>query len=173
MWIEAQRSSVCTCCHLLAVKASQCMKGGMLNWKMKWWTVTRVIMCLLCKHGVEANKICCCCCCCFFARFAQFIQHHVRRRRFRSRDTTLLKQAGWYGLSGFELSVVGQLFIQNLTQACLLAKCTTHLKPQPCGKLMQVWVGRAFRQEIYSMLSKFTKIFWLICEVQRNGPRSV
>ena len=34
-------------------------------------------------------------------------------------NLTLLKQAGWYRLSGFEFSVAGQLFILNVTHTCL------------------------------------------------------
>ena len=34
-------------------------------------------------------------------------------------------QAGWYGLEGFEFLVAGQLCVQNVTHACLFAKCTT------------------------------------------------
>ena len=40
----------------VAVKASQSMNDSMLNRIMKSWTVTRVIMRLLCEHGVEARK---------------------------------------------------------------------------------------------------------------------
>ena len=40
-------------------------------------------------------------------KFHQFIQHHdadaVHRRTLRNPDVTLLKQAGCYGLLGFEL----------------------------------------------------------------------
>ena len=65
----------------------------------------------------------------FCRTFHRFLQHHdadaVHRRTLWSPDVTLLTQAGWYGLSGFEFPVAGQLCVQNVTHACLFAKCTT------------------------------------------------
>ena len=65
----------------------------------------------------------------FCRTFHPFIQHHdadaVHRRTLRSPDVTVITQAGWYGLSGFEFPVVGQLCVQNVTHACLFAKCAT------------------------------------------------
>ena len=108
----------------------------MFKRKMKSWMVTRVVMWLLCEHSVEAStdwSIC--------HTFYPFInQHHdadaLHRRTTRSPDATLLKQAGWHGLLGFDFSTTGQLLcIQNVTHACLFAKCTTHLKPKPWENL--------------------------------------
>ena len=36
--------------------SSKCVSDVMVKWKMKSWTVTRVIMWLLCDHGVDASK---------------------------------------------------------------------------------------------------------------------
>ena len=51
----------------------------------------------------------------FCRTFHPFIQHHdadaVHRRTLRSPDVTLLTQAGWYGLSGLEFPVAGQLCV--------------------------------------------------------------
>ena len=89
----------------------------------------------LCDHGVEASKDW------VLSHISSIFQHHdadaVHRRTLRSPDVTLLTQAGWYGLSGFEVPVAGQLRVQNLTYACLFAKCTActiHFTPQPCEK---------------------------------------
>ena len=54
VFLIACTRSGCTCCHLH--KISQFVNEVMLNWKTKSWTVTRVIMWLLCEHGVEASK---------------------------------------------------------------------------------------------------------------------
>ena len=71
----------------------------------------------------------------------QFIQHYganaVHGRTFRSPDVTFLrqavfKQAGWYGLSEFELSATVHLCIQDVTRAWLFAKWTTHLNIPSC-----------------------------------------
>ena len=68
----------------------------------------------------------------FCRTFHPFIQHHdagaVHRRTPRSPDVTLLTQARWYGLSGFEFPVAGQLCFQNVTHACQFAKCTTSVQ---------------------------------------------
>ena len=68
----------------------------------------------------------------FCRTFHPFLQHHdadtVHRRTLWSPDVTLFTQAGWYGLSGFEFLVAGQLCFQNVTHACLFAKCTTLLQ---------------------------------------------
>ena len=124
-WIECTCSS-CTCCHLH--KTSQFVSDVMLNWKNEImngnqgdyltfvWTWRRS------KQGLN-----------FCRTFHQFIQQHdADAVHKRNPDVTLLKQAVWYELLGFEYQVAVQLCFQNFTHACLLAKCTTHLKPQPC-----------------------------------------
>ena len=50
----------------------------------------------------------------------------MHRHTLWSPDVTLLKPAGWYGLSGFEFSVAGQLCIQNVMNAYLFAQCTMY-----------------------------------------------
>ena len=46
-----------TCCHLHCLRCLQnAWATSWSNEKMKSWTVTRVIMWLLCDHGVEASK---------------------------------------------------------------------------------------------------------------------
>ena len=40
----------------LFAMSSKCVSDVMVKWKMKSWTVTRVIMWLLCDHGVDASK---------------------------------------------------------------------------------------------------------------------
>ena len=85
----------------------------------------------------------------------------MHRRTLRSPDVTLLTQAGWYGLSGFEFPVAGQLCVQNVTHACLFAKCTTMYKTfnaPALWKTSQAWVSSAARQERPSMFFNFTKI---------------
>ena len=54
-WIACTRSG-CTCCNIVA-KASQSMGDTTLNWKMKSWTVIRVIMWILCEQGVESSNV--------------------------------------------------------------------------------------------------------------------
>ena len=117
--VHAQRLHVLP--SSLFAMSSKCVSDVMVKWKMKSWTVTRVIMWLLCDHGVEASKAWV-----FVAHFIHlFNADAVHRRTLRSPDVTLLTQAGWYGLSGFEFPVAGHSCVQNVTQACLFAKCTT------------------------------------------------
>ena len=40
----------------LFAMSSKCVSDVMVKWKMKSWAVTRVIMWLLCDHGVDASK---------------------------------------------------------------------------------------------------------------------
>ena len=56
-----------------------------------------------------------------YRTFRQFIQHHdvdaLHRRTLWSPDVTLFIRVGWYALSGFEFTVVNQLFIRNVSHA--------------------------------------------------------
>ena len=103
----------------------------------------------------------------FCRTFHPFIQHHdadaLHRRTLRSPDVTLLTQAGWYGLSGFEFPVAGQLCVQNVSHACLFAKCTIHLTPQHIGLLTPC--GSALAQVMACCLtarSHYLNQCWLI-----------
>ena len=50
------RAAVARAAIFLVARSSKCVSDIMLKWKMKLWTVTRVIMCPLCDHSVEASK---------------------------------------------------------------------------------------------------------------------
>ena len=101
----------------------------------------------------------------FCRTFHPFIQHHnadaVHIRALRSPDVTFLTQAGWYGLSGFEFLVAGQLCVQNVTHACLMQNVQplySTFNAPALWKTSQVWVSSAARQERLSMFFNFTKI---------------
>ena len=55
IWITCARSS-CTCCHLHCYEVFKMREQYHAQLKMKSWTVIRVIMWLLCEHGIEASK---------------------------------------------------------------------------------------------------------------------
>ena len=98
----------------------------------------------------------------FCRTFHPFIQNYnadaVHRRTLRSPDVTLLTQAGWYGLSGFEFPVAGHLCDKNVTHACLFAKFYNPCNAPALWKTSQVWVSSAARQERPSMFFNFTKM---------------
>ena len=135
LWCFERRARAAVACATIFIvaKSSKCVNDSMLNWKMKSWTVTRVIKWLLWEHGIEASKDW------VFVAYT-FTQHHDADAVHKctcilwSPGATFLKQTGWYEPSGFEFSISGQLCIQNITHAYLFAKCTTHLKPLPCAK---------------------------------------
>ena len=112
------------------------MGDGTVKWKMKSSVLTRVIMWLLCKHGIEASKV--------WVWITHWVNSFNTIMPMLCRDIQFIvpmshyfKHAGWYGLSGFEFLVAGQLFIQNGMHACLFIKCTTHLNPSPVDNLLR------------------------------------
>ena len=134
-WIGCTHSGW-TCCHRHCYEVFKMRKRYLAQYlNLKSWTVTghhgdHMTFVLTCRRSKQRISFC--------RTFYPFIQHHdidaVHRRTLRSPGCdTRLKQAGCYGLSGPEFTVAGQLCIQNVTHACLFAKCTTHLKPPPCG----------------------------------------
>ena len=134
-WIACTRSG-CTCCHLHCLRCLQNARAT--SWSsVKWnherqpgWSCDFCVIMASKQSKIEFSRT-----------FHPFIKHHdadaVHRRTPRSLDVTVLTHAGWYGLSGFEIPVAGQLCVPNVTHACLFAKCATplqYLAPQPCGK---------------------------------------
>ena len=137
-WIVC-RCSGCTCCLIFIVaRSSKCVSDIMLKWKMKSWTVTRVIMWLFVWSWCWSKKRLS-----FCRTFNPFIQHHdadaVHRLTLRSPDVTLLTQTGglvwavrrW--ISGRGPTVCSKC--HACMPVCKMYNpCTIHLTPQPCGK---------------------------------------
>ena len=156
-WIMCTRSG-CTCCDLhhevfkMHVRHHAQMKNEIMNGNQG----DHVISVWTWRQSKQRSSFC--------RTFHPFIQHHdadaVHRHTLRSPDVTLLTQAGWYGLSGFEFPVAGQRCVQNITHACLFEKWTTlynAFKAPALWKICQVWASSAARQERQSMFFNFTK----------------
>ena len=161
-WIACTRSG-CTCCHLHCLR---CLQNA---WATSWSNKNEIMngnqgdhVTFVWSWRRSKQRLS------FWRTFHPFIQHHnadaVHRRTLRSPDVTLRTQAGWYGLSGFEFPVAGQLCVQNVTHAFENA-CLQNVQPlystfnaPALWKTSQVWVSGAARQERFSIFFNFTKI---------------
>ena len=144
----------------LFAMSSKCVSDDMVQWKMKSWTVTRVIMWLLCDHGVDASKDWD-----FVAHFIHLfnttipmpctdvhsgapMSHFLHRRvgmgcqalNFLSRGNYVFKMSRMHAC------------LQNIQPLCKIFNAPA------LWKTSQVWVSSAARQEWPSMFFNFTKI---------------
>ena len=137
-WIAFTRSGS-TCCHLH--KTSQIVGDVMLNWKMKSRTVTRVIIWLLCEHGVESKQ--------------RLSLSHISsiystpRRRCRAQTYTPKSRCHTSETGGLVWAVRLWILGRNLTMyskchACMLVcKLYNTSKAPALWKPSQVWVNSA------------------------------
>ena len=92
----------------------------------------------------------------------------MNRRILRSPDVILLKQAGWYRLSGFEFSVCPIVYSKCHIWMPVCNNYNTYKAPT-LWKTSKVWVSSVPRQGRPSMLFKFIKItsvnIWILCHV--------
>ena len=84
------------------------------KYSMKLWTVARVIMWRVWTWRRNKKSLSY-----IVMLFNTTMPKSCTERTLRSPDVTRLKQTHWCGISGFEFSVAVQLFIQNITPACL------------------------------------------------------
>ena len=132
--VHAQRLHVLP--SSLFAMSSKFVSDVMVKWKMKSWTVTRVIMWLLCDHGVEASKDWV-----FVAYFIHLFNttmsmpctdvysgapksHFVQRRVGIGCQALNFLSRGNYVFKCHACMPVGKMY----------NTCTKHLTPQPCGK---------------------------------------
>ena len=131
-WITCTRSG-CTCWHLHCCKVFKMRERHQAQ--MKLWTVTRVIMWLLCDHGVEWSKDW------VFSHISSIYWTTRCRCRaqtctpLRSSDVTLLTQACWavrLWISGRGLTMCSKC--HTCMPVCKMYNpCTINLTPLPCG----------------------------------------
>ena len=152
--------SGCTCWHLIVARSSKCVSDIRLKWKMKLWTVTRVIMWLLCDHGVEWSKDW------VFSHISSIywtIRCRCRAQTYtplRSSDVTLLTQACWairLWISGRGLTMCSKC--HTCMPVCKMYNpCTIKFNAPALWKTSQVWASSVARHERPSMFFNFTKI---------------
>ena len=144
-WIACTHSS-CTCCHLHCFKMRERRHGQMTNESMNSNQGDHVTFVWSWRRSKERLSFC--------RTFHPFLQHHdadaVHRRTLWSPDVTLLTQAGWYGLSGFEFPVAGQLCVQmSRMHACLqnVQPLYNTFNAPALWKTSEVWVSSAAGQK--------------------------
>ena len=143
--------------HVSTHQFPSCADDGMLNWKMKSWTVTRAIMWLLCEHGRSKQSL-------------SFIAHFVNLSNtvmampwtnvnFKTSMSQSLSRRVDMGCQAMNLRLrANYLFKISCIHACL--QNVQHIKsPSTREKPPRVWVRSTPRQERSSSLSKSTKQF--------------
>ena len=145
----------------------------MVKWKMKSWTVTRVVMWLLCDHGVEASKD--------WVFVAHFIHLFNTTMPMSCTDvhsgapmSHFLHRRVGMGCQALNfLSRGNYVFKMSRMHACLqnVQPLYNTFNAPALWKTSQVWVSSSARQERPSMFFNFTKItlvnfeFWIKCHV--------
>ena len=163
--ITSPSGQVIICIHTpipeLFAMSSKCVSDVMVKqWKMKSWTVTMVIMWLLCDHGVEASKDWV-----FVAHFIHLFNttmpmpctdvhsgvpmSHLFHRRVRMgcQDLNYLSRGNYV----FKMSRM-HACLQNVQPLYNTFNAPALWKPS------QVWVSSGARQERPGMFFNFTKI---------------
>ena len=130
-WVTCTRRVARADIYIVA-RSSKCVSGIRLKWEMKLWTVTRVIMWLLCDHGVEWSSDWV-----FSAHFIHLLNNTMPVPCTDVHpDVTLLTQACWavrLWISGRGLTMCSKC--HTCMPVCKMYNpCTMNLTPQPCGK---------------------------------------
>ena len=156
--VHAQRLHVLP--SSLFAMSSKCVSDVMVKWKMKSWTITRVIMWLLCDHGVEASKD--------WVFVAHFIHLFNTTMPMPCTDVhsgspmshSLHRRVGMGCQALNFLSRGNFVFKMSRMHACLqnVQPLYNTFNAPALWKTSQVWVSSAARQERLSMFFNFTKI---------------
>ena len=143
----------------LFTMSSKCVSDVMVKWKMKSWAVTRVIMWLLCDHGVDASKD--------WVFVAHFIHLFNTTMPIPCTDihsgapmSHLLHRRIGMGCQALNfLSRGNYVFKMSRMHACLqnVQPLYKTFNAPALWKTSQVWVSSAARQERPSMFFNFTK----------------
>ena len=142
---------------------SKCVSDVMVKWKMKSWTVTRVIMWLLFDHGVEASKD--------WVFVAHFIHLFNTTMPMPCTDvhsappmSHFLHRRVGIGCQALNfLSRGNYVFKMSRMHACLqnVQPLYNTFNAPALWKTLQVWVSSAAGQEPPSMFFNFTKIIFV------------